>query len=342
MMLVKQPEPQTADHQRPSLSGLLDGLSASSVQSRGTMDVVSLEWKSGRVSQDAQLGSPVQNLKLVQVPNYGTMVLENECSGLPMLVPMHIGFFQHGAQNHATSRTLVFGPGESRQVTDCFCVQEAQGGLLNESEQRFLMLPAGLRAAALSKRHTNGYSRLWEDIDAYTRKWGVARGGHLERFLRPNFRRLLPFRHAFEATEQQVGAAFFVAGMLTGVEVMPSPDFYRELAPILSIYCYGPSAVLAERNETQSPRHVMDLSCLMDVEDLRDRLQTSRRIQLATCVDEVCRVADQKWKAKSDEHRGDLRVSTVVADGWAGQTVHRAEQLVYLSVFWDPLHAVLP
>jgi len=42
-------------------------------------------------------------------------------------VPMHVGFFQPGAQNHATSRALVLNAGETMEVNDCFCVPAAQG-----------------------------------------------------------------------------------------------------------------------------------------------------------------------------------------------------------------------
>jgi len=35
-----------------------------------------------------------------------------------------------------------------------FCIQQAQGGLLQEAQQRFLMLPLGLRRAALEQRGT--------------------------------------------------------------------------------------------------------------------------------------------------------------------------------------------
>ena len=159
-----------------------------------------------------RFATPEEHLKLIEVPSYGTVVLRNTSKEDRLIVPMHIGFFQPGAQNHATSRVLILEAGETLKATDCFCIQAAQGGLLKAAQQRFLMLPLGLRHQALAKRHTEGYARLWGDIDGYTRYHGVATGGHLERFLRPNFARLLPLRHALETVPGQIGAAYFVAG----------------------------------------------------------------------------------------------------------------------------------
>ena len=88
-----------------------------------------------------------------------------------------------------------------------FCVQAAQGGLLKEAHQRFLMLPLALRHGALANPHTEGHSRLRGEIDGYTRHYGVATGGHLQRFLRPNFGLLLPLRHALEAVPSELRAA---------------------------------------------------------------------------------------------------------------------------------------
>ena len=60
---------------------------------------------------------------------------------------------------------------------------------------------------------------------------------------------LLTFRHAFEPAPRQVGAAYFIGGELVGVEVGPHATYFHDLFPILSIYCYGPSALLAERHD---------------------------------------------------------------------------------------------
>ena len=83
------------------------------------------------------------------------------------------------------------------------------------------MLPLGCaapRSSCVARQGTHGRGA---QIETFTRRYGVTRGGHLERFLRPNFKRLLPLRHAFEAEPGQVGAAYFIGGRLAGVERRP-------------------------------------------------------------------------------------------------------------------------
>ena len=275
------------------------------------------------------------------MPTYGTVVLRNTSPDHRLIVPMHIGFFQPGAQNHATSRALVLEAGETLSVNDCFCIQASQGGLLKEAQQRFVMLPLGLRQYALAKRHTQGFSRLWADIDGYTRQYGLATGGHLERFLRPNFDQLLPLRHALEAVPGQVGAAYFVAGRLAGVEVMPNEACWQEMSPILAIYCYGPEALCAERRGYQRVGEPLDLECLADVDDLAHRLRDVRAREATQRADIVNELATLVFDQQVDEDRHGLRIATLGFSSWLGQAVRDPEcrvprrQVVYASVFRD-------
>ena len=315
---------------------LLTGLEAGPVLSWGLLDVVSLWLAPGAdpVKRE-QFATPEEHLKLVEVPTYGTVVLRNTSTDDRLLVPMHVGFFQPGAQNHATSRALVMEAGETLQVKDCFCIQAAQGGLLKEAQQRFLMLPLGLRHAALAKRHTEGYSRLWGEIDGFTRQHGFATGGHLERFLRPTFGRLLPLRHAIETVEGQVGAAYFVAGRLAGVEVAPHVVYWQELSPILAMYCYGPAALLAERRGYERVSEPLDLDGLTDLDDLAGRLRDVRVREANGRADIVQELATLFFDQQVDEDRHGLRVVTLGYNPWVGQVVRDGRQIVYASVFRD-------
>jgi hypothetical protein len=315
-------------------AGLLSGLVAGPVQAWGRLEVVGLFPANGRADRRAY-ASPVESLKLVRVPSYGTMVLHSTATDGLTIVPMHVGFFQEGAQNHATSRVLILGSGETLEASDCFCIQQAQGGLLKEALQRFLILPLGLRAAALRKRGTNDYSRLWADIDGYTRRFGVARGGHLERFLRPYFARLMPFRHAFETLPGQVGAAYFVAGHLVGVEVAPTAAIWRDLAPILNIYCYGPAAVLAEQGDYPIGWPGVDLDGLTDLDDLVDRLDRSRRQHAIVRSEALGALASADWSCHDESARHGLSIRTIGWEPWAGQVVLDGPQTKYLSIFRD-------
>ena len=316
-------------------SGLLAGLEAGPVVSWGLLEVVSLRLAAGANSEARErFASPEEHLELVNVPTYGTVDFRNK-SDERLIVPMHVGFFQPGAQNHATSRALVLGSGETLRVADCFCVQAAQGGLLSQSQRRFLMLPLGLRHQALAQRLSEGYSRLWDEIDGYTRHYGVATGGHLERFLRPTFPRLLPLRHALETVPGQIGAAYFIAGRLAGVEVAPHEVYWRGLAPVLAMYCYGPAALLAQRRGHERVSEPLDLEDLADLDDLAGRLRDVRAREAAGRAEIVEELATLFFDQQVDEDRHGLRVATLGYKPWAGQVVRDDRQVMYASVFRD-------
>lgn len=312
--------------------GLLAGLMPGQSQSWGLLDVVALQSaqpENGR----ARFVSPLEHLKLVRVPSYGTLVLQNLSHEGPVIVPMHVGFFQVGAQNHATSRVVILGPGKTLEVKDCFCIQQSQGGLLKEAQQRFIILPLDLRKAALSKRGESSFSRLWSEIDTYNRRYGIARGGHLERFLRPYFHRLLPFRHALEIVPGQVGAAYFIAGKLAGLEVAPNPAYWQDVGPILNIYCYGSAALLGERRKLQAERQSVDLTNLADIDDLAQRLATARQKEQAARAQLVAQVSDQPWDFTVEAETQGLRIVHLAHGEWVGQMVKDGEHIVYLSAF---------
>ncbi len=318
-----------------TLNGLLGGLATGQHQSRGLMDMLALlpAGPTGSGGRDRYV-PPLEAVKLVEVPDYGTMVLRNTSKGL-LVVPMHIGFFQAGAQNHATSRALVLDAGETLRVEDCYCIQESQGGYLKEAQQRFLMLPLGLRPAASERRAAGDFGSLWQDIDGFNRFFGIARGGHFERFLRPHFGKLQAFRHAFELQPDQVGAAYFVGGRLTGVELTPNPAYFAQLFPVLNIYCYGPAELAARRRRWESHREPLDLAGLADLEDLRRRLHQARHDERRALTAHLEHLADLPLEVKVEEDRLGLRVQTVRHGAWSGQLVHTGEQTVYLSLFRD-------
>lgn len=319
-----------------TLTGLLDGLAVGQHQSRGLMDVLALmpAGPQGILGRERYV-PPLEAVKLVEVPDYGTMVLRNTSKEGVLVVPMHIGFFQAGAQNHATSTTLVLDAGETLGVKDCYCIQESQCGYLKEAQQRFLMLPLGLRPAASARRAAGDFGSLWQDIDGFNRFFGIAKGGHYERFLRPHFGQLQAFRHAFELQPLQVGAAYFVGGRLTGVELAPNPEYFAQLYPVLNIYCYGPAELAARRRRWESHRRPLDLSGLADLEDLRRRLHQARHDERQALAAHLHELSDLPLKVKVEQDRLGLRVQSLGYGRWSGQQVHDGQQTIYLSLFRD-------
>src|SRR5713226_2670941 len=117
--------------EKTPFQGLLAGLQAGQLQAWGLLDVLPL-FPAGKRGEHTQFVSPLEHLKIVQVPSYGTLILQNTAQHGTVIAPMHIGFFQTGAQNHATSRVLILDAGKTLTANDCFCIQAAQGGLLKE------------------------------------------------------------------------------------------------------------------------------------------------------------------------------------------------------------------
>lgn len=318
-----------------SLAGPLTGLTTGQPQSWGLLDVVPL-LPTGLAESTGQFVAPLQHLHLVRVRTYGTLELQNTANEGLLIAPMHIGFFQSGAQNHATSRVLLLPAGKRLIVEDCFCIQQSQSGYLAEAQQRFIVLPLGLRRPALLGRREEDFSRLWKDIAAFNRRYGITRGGHLERFLRPNFHRLLPLRHAFETLPRQVGAAYFVAGRLVGVEVGPDPAYWSDVGPILTMYCYGAAALQAERHKLQSARTLLNLHALTSLDELAQRLSIARQQDERAYLQELETLGRQSWRHQPEEKQQKLQVTHLVSQEWMGQSVQTDDrQIVYLSIFRD-------
>src|SRR5438552_18990513 len=94
-----------------TFTGLLSDLVPGHLQAWGLLEVVTLFAAPERPDY-TQFVAPLEHLKLVQVPTYGTLVLHNMAQNGLLIAPMHIGFFQAGAQNHATSRVLILDANE--------------------------------------------------------------------------------------------------------------------------------------------------------------------------------------------------------------------------------------
>nr|BBH94164.1 hypothetical protein KTA_23630 [Thermogemmatispora argillosa] len=330
---VKQEAAETSP-----LMGLLAHLAPGPLLSWGLLEVIGLFPVSvDQEQRHARFAPPLRSLELVGSPSYGTLVLRNRATDGVLVLPMHVGFFQPGAQNHATSRVLILDAGETLTVDDCFCIQQSQSGTLRQAQQRFCMLPLGLRRAAFELQGVKDFSQLWKAIAAYSRRYGINYGGHLERWLRPSFSQLLPYRHALELQPGQVGAAFFLAGRLVGVELAPNSAYWAELMPILLIYCYGAAALLAQRQGRALARSTLDLTGLRDLDDLQRRLEEARREEQRLYLAQLCSVAELHKHARLVEVHAGLRVLSISHSEWFGQAVYADSEVVYLSLFRSEL-----
>src|SRR5689334_2408505 len=70
---------------------------------------------------------PRSGLKLSQVRGYGNMELTNPSVSGVAIVPLHMGYIQDQAQNHALCRSAFIGAGQKLMFEDACCVQAGQG-----------------------------------------------------------------------------------------------------------------------------------------------------------------------------------------------------------------------
>jgi hypothetical protein len=121
-----------------------------------------------------------------------------------------------------------------------------------------------------------------------------------------------------------------------GIELTPNAAGWRDLAPILRIYCYGPAALLAEQEGYPAGRPELDLDGLADLDDLADRLDRSRRQHALGRSDALGALVGAGWSGHEESLRHGLTIRTIGWQSWAGQVVLDDSDTLYLSVFRNP------
>jgi hypothetical protein len=276
--------------------------------------------------------APREGIKLARVDGYGTVVLRNPCSDGVALVPLHLGYVQDGAQNHALCRSAFLAAGQELRFTDACCVQETVGGYLGERDQWFFTLPVELRPAALRLRGEVNYSKLWPAIRALNTAYGLRARGHLETLLAHKRGVLTQFRSRLELVGEQLGALFLLntrtGTRLIGVELAPTPAYFADVWPALVCFAYGPAAMRREPHSVDpEPYEVSTV----------DELVAARAVERRADVERVRGWLDAAgWgqPAVTEEERYlQLRLNTVDGERVAGQVVTDGGRAVYASLF---------
>jgi hypothetical protein len=278
--------------------------------------------------------SPRDGVKLVRVDGYGTVVLRNPGTDGVAIVPLHVGYVQDGAQNHALCRSAFLAPGHEVRFEDACCVQETTGGFLTERDQWFFTLPLELRATALELRRQGSYSKLWPAIERFNRGHGLRARGHLELMLAGRRAFLTQYRSRLELVAGQLGALFILGDRLVGVEVAPNPAFFADVWPALVCFAYGPAAMRSHGDAAVAAGSAEPYE-----ESTVDELVAAREAQLRAGLARVRASVDaaaRDWAdpdVTEEERYLDLRLSTVVGAGVAGQIVSDGTRPVYASLF---------
>lgn len=284
----------------------------------------------GQQSHD-NFNAPLSGLKLAGVHTYGTVELHNPAQNGVTIVPSHVGYIQDQAQNHALCSALLLGAGQKRVVEDACCVQAAQGGLLEDREQWFFILPASLREQALNLRGQNGYNKLWDDISTLNTRFGLPDRGHLEQIISRQRATLTQYQSRLELMPGQTGALFFIQDKLIGVEIAPNADYFREVWMPLVCFCYGATALELERKEEKTERSAVAFEA-KSLPDLRQQLQASRQRELERVQTMLAETPQEKFEREEQERFLELRLWTVESENYVGQYVEEDGGSVYASL----------
>ncbi|MFI7125072.1 ARPP-1 family domain-containing protein [Nonomuraea sp. NPDC050153] len=270
---------------------------------------------------------PRSGLKLERVVGYGRVELLNGAREGVAIVPLHIGYIQDAAQNHALCSAALLGAGQTRRFDDACCVQSGQGGYLEGRDQWFFVLPAELRARALELRGKRDYAKLWADISALNAACGLPSRGHLEQILSRKRAMLTQFQSRLELMPGQLGALFFVGERFAGLELAPDPAYFAELWMALVCFAYGVAAWRAEPERAGAEPYDAGSLAELRAELARDRAARQAEVAswLPTPAGDVRMVEEERYL--------DLRLSTVTGGGLAGQVVTEHGRPVYASLF---------
>lgn len=309
---------------------ILRGTGPGLVQSAGPMQLLPLLGE-----DDDTLAPPEVE---VGTRGYGSVHLRND-GDRPMLVPPGAGWVvSQKAQDHAIGGGALLRPGESRTIDTAMCIQQGQGGMIAQAKHALLVLPAALRAKALSIRHVQGYSKLWDSIQSYNKSFGIEQyGGHLEFFLRAFQKELDTFVAQFEIVPRQVGAVVLVNGELAGVERAPSAAYWRAVWGPLVRVCYGSLAVQAAKENkappaTRAPLRLMTRT-LAGLRDALARAQEEERDAVGARFQAI-KSTSISVAPEADDTLDAIALTTVAGPRLAGQiaTVHGAVRYASLCL----------
>ena len=283
---------------------------------------------------DGRFVAPLSGLKLSQVRGYGNMELSNPAETGIAIAPLHMGYIQDRAQNHALCRSAFIAAGQKLMFEDACCVQAAQGGYLEGREQWFFILPLPLREEALELRGKEDYSKLWDAISRLNEQFGLPNRGHLEQILSRKRAFLTQYQSRLELLPHQTGAVFFIGDKLAGVEIAPSAAYFQELWMPLVCFCYGVAAMYQEKDlEVNKPLVPFSAS---NLKELKEQLNQSRLERQEQVRNWLAQTPAEQFGIEEEERFLSLRLQTVTGKNFAGQYVEEEGRLLYASLFAKP------
>jgi hypothetical protein len=282
--------------------------------------------------RDGAFAPPLSGLKLEGVRGYGNVELACPSPRGVAVVPLHMGYIQDRAQNHALCRSGFLAGGQKRLFEDACCVQQSQGGYLEAKEQWFFILPLALREEALRLRGQKHYGKLWPAIALLNQRLGLEERGHLEQVLCRRRPLLTQYQSRFELLPGQTGALFFLHDRLVGVEVAPDAAYFQEVWTPLVCFCYG-AAAMELQGRTPAVAAPPEPFPARSLPQLRQKLAESRRQRQERLREVLAQTPEQRFDRNEEERYLNLRLYTAWGESFAGQYVEEEGEVVYASLF---------
>lgn len=312
---------------------LLRGCSPGPMQSVGLMQVIPLL---SELEDDAFV-SPAE--ALVGTAGYGNLVVENPSDRL-LLVPCHAGYIvRQRAQNHAMAEAGLVAARKRHTFDNAMCIQQSQGGYIEQARHKLLILPQALRELALAKREQKEFGKLWQDISAFNQTLGLAAQGHLEYFLSHFKRELDQFVAEFERLLGQVGAIVLSDGELAGIERTPSRAYFAGVWEALIRECYGSLAIARIKakaadggNDVPITRVALELEAIGSLSDLQQALERARERERDLVKAILDGLLDTPFERQLAQELSGYKLETLSNAQLTGQALLKGEAVVYASL----------
>jgi hypothetical protein len=282
--------------------------------------------------------------------SYGNMGFKNESKEKPCIVPASaMVLSKQRAQDHAMVKVGLVQANDHRVFRDACCVQDTQGGHLNNVQGRDIqILPYALRETALRMTGEQSYNKLWPAIRKFNAEANVSGNtGWLVAFQTKYATVLDQFVAEFECVPNQVGALVLIGGNLMGVERAPNQDYWLSVWEPLIRMCYGSHAVMqsvgkskdAEPTSANAAYDLLqdDIGNLDELEAAVDRClgqaEESARAIVRDLLDDTFKAKiDDSMKVFREGRHTEIKVWHLEHDQLVGQSVTDDGTVAYASL----------
>lgn len=317
------------------LPEVLRGCEPGVIQTVGIMQVIPLLSE----SNDNRFVSPTNKAR-TKTTGYGSLAFNNT-SDKTMLIPSHVAYVvKQSAQDHAMTHAALLKGKQRKTFDDAKCVQETQGGYIDEGDHKMQILPFPLREKALTFRGSTDCGSLWPALGEFNRSLDCYGKSGNQAAIRDYFdhyaKELDEFVAEFEPVPNQVGAIILVNGSVVGIERCPSNAYFMEIWEPLIRDCYAALSIIEERRKSGALPFPATREPLRDVESLDDlevALEEAETKQSEKTKDIVRAIMDVQFsKQTMDEKLGDFEIDTLEKGDFVGQTVRDGSAILYASL----------